>query len=188
MSLTGSIGIFALFPEFAEPLERLGITVDGVGTGPLAGAFDPRRPMEPAAAQALQLGIEHGYRRFLQTVADARGMSTDEVDGVARGRVWTGATAAQLGLVDQLGGLDAAVRAAAARVGVERYALSWPAAELSPARRLLRSLFETAAFEPPVVQASPFARMLGALEGTAADLLRWNDRDHLYAHCLCEAP
>lgn len=189
VSLTGSIGIFALFPEFTEPLERLGVTVDGVGTGPLAGAFDPRRPMEPAAAQALQFGIEHGYRRFLQTVADARGMSVDEVNVVARGRVWTGTTAAELGLVDQLGGLDAAVQAAAARAGIERFELSWPAAQLSPARRLLHSLFETAGIDAaPTVQASPLARLLGKLEGAAADLLRWNDRDHLYAHCLCEAP
>ncbi len=189
VSLTGSIGIFALFPEFTEPLERLGVTVDGVGTGPLAGAFDPRRPMEPAAAQALQLGIEHGYRRFLQTVADARGMSVDEVNTVARGRVWTGATAAELGLVDQLGGLDAAVQAAAGRAGIERFELSWPAAQLSPARRLLRSLFETAGLDPaPTVRSSLLAQLLGKLEGAAADLLRWNDRDHLYAHCLCEAP
>jgi len=188
LSLTGSIGVFALFPEFSEPLARLGVAVDGVDTGPLAGAFDPRRPMAPAAAQALQLGIEHGYRRFLQVVAKARQMRVEEVNGVARGRVWTGMAADKLGLVDQLGGLDAAVRAAAARAGIERFELVWPAAQPSPMRRLLRSLLEAAGLDTTPASRSALARLLGQLEGAAADLLQWHDRDHLYAHCLCEAP
>lgn len=188
LSLTGSIGVFALFPEFSEPLARLGVAVDGVGTGPLAGAFDPRRPMAPAAAQALQLGIEHGYRRFLQVVAKARQMREEEVNVVARGRVWTGTAADKLGLVDQLGGLDAAVSAAAARAGIERFDLTWPAAQPSPMRRLLRSLLEAAGLDTAPASRSALARLLGQLESAAADLLQWHDRDHLYAHCLCEAP
>ena len=62
-TVTGSIGIFGLFPEFAEPLRRLGIGVDGVATAPLAGALDPRRPLDEDAAAAMQLSIDHGYRR-----------------------------------------------------------------------------------------------------------------------------
>ncbi|THF60139.1 signal peptide peptidase SppA [Pseudothauera rhizosphaerae] len=189
VSLTGSIGIFAMFPEFSQPLERLGVTVDGVATGPLAGAFDPRRPMEPAAAQALQLGIEHGYRRFLETVSKARGLSVEEVDGVARGRVWTGQAAADLGLVDKLGGLDGAIAAAAARASVKEYELTWPAAHLSPAQRLLRKFAAFAGLDAaPAAGSGVLGRLIGELETAAGELLRWNDRDHLYAHCLCEAP
>jgi protease-4 len=189
-TLTGSIGIFALFPEFAEPLERMGLTVDGVATGPLAGAFDPRRPLAPAAARALQLGIEHGYRRFLETVAAARGMSVEEVDLIARGRVWTGEAASKLGLVDELGGLDRAIASAAARAGLARYEVVRPEVGLTPAQRLLRRLSADTGLAVPAAAGpdSPLGLMLAALEAETAALLRWNDPRHLYTHCLCEAP
>ncbi len=192
-TLTGSIGIFAMFPEFSEPLKRLGIGVDGISTAPLAGALDPRRPLNQAAADSMQLGIEHGYRRFLTVVSKARNMSTAEVDHVARGRVWTGKTAHELGLVDQLGGLEAAIAAAAARAGLGDYELVWPEAGESLEQRLLRRLTSFAdafGIEPAsslVVQA-PFARLLAELQAPVAELLRWNDPQHLYMHCLCEAP
>lgn len=188
LSLTGSIGIFAMFPEFSQPLERLGMHVDGVATGPLAGALDPRRALDPAAAEAMQIGIEHGYRRFLDTVGNARGLSRAEVDAVARGRVWTGQAAADLGLVDELGGLHAAIDAAARRAGVDNYTLSWPAARLPPLQRLLSSIGARAGAGLPAAQGSAVGLLLGELERNAAALLQWNDRDHLYAHCLCEAP
>jgi len=189
-TLTGSIGIFAMFPELAVPLERLGLTVDGVTTAPLAGAFDPRRPLEPAAAAALQQGIEHGYRRFLEVVAGARHMSTADVDPIARGRVWTGETAHKLGLVDELGGLDAAVAAAAARAGLEQYEVVWPGSARSPAQRLLRRLgaFAASALPPAPGAGSPLGLAFGALQAEAQELLRWNDPQHMYAHCLCAAP
>ena len=192
-SLTGSIGIFAMFPEFAEPLKRLGISVDGVATAPLAGALDPRRPLDPAAAEALQLGIEHGYRRFLDTVAHARGMSAEEVDAVARGRVWTGATAAELGLVDKLGGLHAAVAAAAGAAGLKEYEVRRPQAMQSLEQRLLHRLLSSVPSLPSAAggadaRAGPLARLVAGLERSAAELLYWNDPQHLYAHCLCEAP
>ncbi len=190
-SLTGSIGIFALFPELGVPLNRLGITVDGVATAPLAGALDPRRPLNEEAAAAMQLGIEHGYRRFLQTVADARRMSVDEVDEVARGRVWTGAAAAQLGLVDQLGGLQEAIAAAARRAGVEHYEVVWPEAGESLQQRLLRRLLSGAAqlgFQLPVSVSPTLAALLDSVQLPLAELARWNDPQYRYMHCLCEAP
>lgn len=187
-TLTGSIGIFALFPEVSQPLKRLGVTVDGVATGPLAGVPDPRRPLDPQAAQAMQLGIEHGYRRFLDTVAKARRMPTGEVDAVARGRVWTGETALELGLVDHLGGLDAAIAAAARRAGVEHYSALWSASEVSAGRLLLHRLLGMAGIAPPPAADSPLRRVLAGLEAEAAELLRWNDPQHLYVHCLCGAP
>ncbi len=189
-TVTGSIGIFALFPEFGEPLNRLGITIDGVATAPLAGALDPRRPLDPAAAEALQLVIDNGYKRFLDTVAKARGMKTEEVDPIARGRVWIGAAAAKLGLVDQLGGLDDAVAAAAKRAKLEQYEVVWPAVGGSRSQRLLQHLLGRIGIEtaPAVPANAPVAQMLNGLRTAADELLRWNDPQNLYTHCLCEAP
>ena len=190
-TLTGSIGIFAMFPEFSEPLQRLGINIDGVATAPLAGALDPRRPLSPAAAEAMQLGIEHGYRRFIDVVAKARDMKQGEVETVARGRVWLGAAASELGLVDQTGGLEAAVAAAAARAGLENYDVVWPEAGQSLQERLLRRLAGFAGqfgIELPQAAPSPLLRLLAEAQAPAAALLQWNDPQHQYLHCLCEAP
>lgn len=195
LSVTGSIGIFAMFPEFAEPLERIGVTVDGVTTAPLAGAFDPRRPMEPLAAEAMQIAIEHGYRRFLDTVARARDMSVSDVDLVARGQVWTGEAASKLGLVDHLGGLDAAIAAAAARASLRDYDVVWPESRLSPRDILMRrvgDLMQTIGLLPSTVEPSlapsALGLLLGSLQREAEALLHWNDPQHLYTHCLCEGP
>ena len=192
-SVTGSIGIFGLFPEFSEPLRRLGIGVDGVATAPLAGALDPRRPLDPAAAEAMQLGIEHGYRRFLEVVARARKMTVEEVDAVARGRVWTGAAASSLGLVDKLGGLEDAIAAAAARAGLATHDVVWPAAGESLEQRLLRRLLRVGDdlgidLAGRAAPAAPLAVAAADVERAARELLRWNDPRHHYLHCLCDAP
>lgn len=192
-TLTGSIGIFALFPEIDEPLKRLGISVDGVATSPLAASFDPRRPLDPAAAEAMQLGIEHGYRRFLDTVAKSRRMSVADVDKVARGRVWTGQAAAGLGLVDQVGGLDAALAATARRAGLSDYEVVWPEAIESIEQRLMRRLIGLAG-KVEALQgfdqgaASPLGATLADMQRGARELTRWNDPQHRYVHCLCESP
>jgi protease IV len=188
LTLTGSIGIFALFPDLSGPLERLGVSVDGVSTGPLAGVPDPRRPLTPEAIEVMQRAIEFGYRRFLQTVADGRKMSVEDVDQVARGRVWTGAAAQKLGLVDQLGGLHGAIAAAAARAGVSDYAVTWPEPAVSPRERLLRSVREFVAAEARPAQEGGFAGAFASLQREAQALLTWNDPRHIYVHCQCEGP
>ncbi len=102
-TLTGSIGIFAMFPTFQRSLERVGVHFDGVGTTALSGEFSPVRPMGDATKAILQLSIEHEYRRFIGMVAKARKQDVTTIDGIAQGRVWSGADAKRLGLVDQLG-------------------------------------------------------------------------------------
>jgi protease-4 len=67
-TITGSIGIFAMLPDLSGPFGKLGLAVDGVGTTPLAGGLDPRRPLDPQIASLLQQSIEHGYKRFLGVV------------------------------------------------------------------------------------------------------------------------
>lgn len=192
LTLTGSIGIFALFPEVAEPVKRLGLTIDGVATGPYAGAFDPRRPLDPRVGKAIQLGIDHGYKRFLDIVAKSRNMSVEEVNLLARGRVWTGAAAHKLGLVDQLGGLDGAIAAAATRAGLSSYEVVWPEDSLTPAQLLMQHLSDLGLAALPghgaTVKPSALGGVLARLQADAAQLLQWNDPRHIYVHCLCEAP
>jgi len=189
-TITGSIGIFAMFPEVGEPLARLGLTVDGVETSRLAGALDPRRPLDPEAAEALQLGIGHGYASFIRRVAEGRKMAPEAVEAVAQGRVWLGSDAKTRGLVDQLGGFEQAVAAAARRAGLERFEVIRAEAELPVRERFLRHLVDAAAPWLPRMAAprSPFGMLLADLQDRAGELLRWNDPNHLYAHCLCAAP
>ena len=114
-TITGSIGIFGLIPNFTRTLDKVGVHTDGVSTAKYAGAFDITRPLDPGVATTVQSVIEKGYRDFTGKVAQARGRSVEQVDAVARGRVWSGAQAKERGLVDVLGGLDAALADAAAR-------------------------------------------------------------------------
>lgn len=114
-SITGSIGIFGLIPTIPRALAKIGVHTDGVATTPMAGAFDLARPLSPEAGQVLQSYIEKGYRDFIGGVAAGRGRTPEQIDAVAQGRVWTGAQAMERGLVDQFGGIQAAIADAAAR-------------------------------------------------------------------------
>jgi len=146
-TITGSIGIFAMFPTVEKPLAKyLGVHVDGVGTTRLAGALRLDRALDPAVAQAVQTMIDEGYRDFLSVVSAGRKMTPEAVDRIGRGRVWSGARAAELGLVDHLGSLDDAIQAAAARAGLgEKYAVRYIEKELTFKEKLLRGLVTRAA-------------------------------------------
>ncbi|MEM9302784.1 MAG: signal peptide peptidase SppA [Pseudomonadota bacterium] len=112
-TITGSIGIFGMITNIPRTLARIGVHTDGVGTAPLAGAFRIDRPLEPEAAELIQLVIEDGYDDFIGGVAENRELDKDAVDAVARGRVWTGTQALERGLVDEIGGLREAIDRAA---------------------------------------------------------------------------
>ena len=114
-TITGSIGIFGLFPTADRALGKIGVHTDGVGTTRYAGAFDVTRPLDPGVAAIVQSVIDKGYRDFTGKVAKARGRSVEQIDEVARGRVWSGEQAKARGLVDAFGGMDAAVADAATR-------------------------------------------------------------------------
>ncbi|MDR2926507.1 MAG: signal peptide peptidase SppA [Azoarcus sp.] len=187
-TLTGSIGVFGMFPEFSEPLGALGLSVDGVATAPLAGAFDPRRPLDPAAGEAMQLSIEHTYRQFLGIVAKARKMEPAAVDKIAQGRVWSGQEAVGLGLVDRMGGLDAALATAAGRAGLKDYSAVWPTQSVPPMRLLMKQIFAFADSGQPATASSPANAIAKRLAADFTSLALWNDPRHIYTHCLCEMP
>jgi len=112
-TITGSIGIFGLYYSIPNTLAKFGVQSDGVATGPMAGAFDITRALDPKVGAVIQAIINKGYHDFVGNVAKARGKSYESIDAIAQGRVWTGQQALDRGLVDQLGGLNNAVADAA---------------------------------------------------------------------------
>ncbi len=123
-TLTGSIGVFSLFPNVTELFEeKLGIHFDTVKTSKYAVSFSPYFDLREDEEAIMIESTKRLYRQFLQRVADGRNMDIDQVDKIARGRVWTGRQALANGLVDKLGSLDDAISIAAASAGLDDYRL-----------------------------------------------------------------
>ena len=121
-TLTGSIGIFGMMPNMEGLLsDKLGLDFDIVKTNRYADFASPTRPMTEGEKALLQKTIERGYDLFVTRCAEGREMSKDALCRVAEGRVWTGEMAKELGLVDQIGGIDEAVKAAAEKAGLKEY-------------------------------------------------------------------
>ena len=128
-TLTGSIGIFGMFPNMENLLtNKLGLHFDIVKTNKFADMGSLSRPFNSDEKEALQNYINNGYKLFVKRCAEGRGMTIEAIEKIAEGRVWTGATAKELGLVDELGGLNKAVEIAAQKANIENYSLiSYPA-------------------------------------------------------------
>ncbi|GIX16943.1 MAG: protease [Rhodothalassiaceae bacterium] len=146
-TITGSIGIFGLFFTFEDTAAKFGVHSDGVGTTPFADAFHPARPFNPRMAPVIQKVIEKGYDDFLTRVAEGRKMTKEQVDRIGQGRVWAGATAKELGLVDNLGDLRDAAAAAARLAGLEegRYRIRHVEEEIPPFLKLLMQMAQNTA-------------------------------------------
>src|SRR5260221_6659203 len=113
-TITGSIGVFGIIPNMEKFFKnKLGITFDGVKTGPYADAGAVYRPMTDDEKKIIQGEIELVYSTFKQRVADGRKKDTAYVDSIAQGRVWTGQRAKEVGLIDRFGGTEDAVQCAA---------------------------------------------------------------------------
>jgi protease-4 len=190
-TITGSIGIFAIIPTFDRTLGKIGVTSDGVGTTPLSGQLRLDRPLGAEARTLLQSQVSRGYDEFLERVANGRRKTRDQVDAIAQGRVWAGSDAHRLGLVDQLGSFNDAVKAAARRAKVSSYATEFIEPELTWTEQLLMQLRSRAA--SLVLGASPGERALVQLSQRfdpvtreAERLARFTAPNRLYAYCFCE--
>ena len=127
-TLTGSIGIFGMMPDMQGLAQKVGVSFDVVKTNEFSDMGIPVRPMTESEKALMQAYVERGYDLFLTRVSEGRGMTKEAVDQVGQGRVWTGVRAKELGLVDELGGLDRALEIAVARAGVEGYTrMDYPA-------------------------------------------------------------
>jgi len=191
-TITGSIGIFGLFVTVPETLAKLGIHTDGVGTTPLAGTLDIRRPLSPQLESILNSVIKHGYDEFIGRVAKARKRTPEEIDAIAQGRVWSGSQAKERGLVDKLGGLGDAIASAASRakLGTD-YQVRYVEHEPSAWERLLLSFGDSQAivhfarsfgFSMPGswLDRSEIAQIAGLVESLRGK------RYGAFAHCFCD--
>lgn len=123
-TLTGSIGIFGMFPNVEGLTKKVGLTFDNVKTNAHADFGDMTRPMRDDEKAILQNYIERGYDLFLTRCSDGRGIAKNSLDSIAQGRVWTGNQAVKIGLVDELGGIDKAIEEAAKLANLEDYSLN----------------------------------------------------------------
>ncbi|MBO6556003.1 MAG: signal peptide peptidase SppA [Pseudomonadales bacterium] len=150
-TVTGSIGVFATFPTFERSLEYLGLHSDGVGTTALSGSFNAFSEINPIFERTLQSSVNHTYQRFLSLVSEGRGLSIEQADAIAQGRVWTGDRALQHGLVDAIGDLDDAIESAAVLADIDGYDVIYMEKELSPREQVLRQIMESSiALLPPL--------------------------------------
>ena len=192
-TITGSIGIFGLWMSAPRALEKIGVHSDGVATTPLAGVFDPTRPLDPGAGALIQSVIDHGYAQFIGKVSLARNSSPEKIDNIARGRVWSGAQAKERGLVDVLGGLGEAQAEAAklAKLGKD-YDVEYVEKPLSAFDQIFLDMSRRSALAGLVRSAGPAAALLGKdqIERVHAEL-SWLQRPktglpvRVVAHCFC---
>lgn len=113
-SLTGSIGVFSIIPDFSKTIsDKLHINITPVNSNRHADMYNMIRPLTPAETAYMQATVENVYSRFTSLVAEGRDMSVEEVEALAQGRVWTGAEAVENGLVDEIGNIEDAIRYAA---------------------------------------------------------------------------
>ncbi|HAS8322647.1 signal peptide peptidase SppA [Vibrio vulnificus] len=189
-TLTGSIGIFSVITTFEKGFNKLGIYTDGVGTSPFSGE-GISTGLSKGASQAFQMGIEHGYQRFISLVGDNRDLSLDAVDKVAQGRVWTGYDALHHGLVDQIGDFDDAVAEAAKMAQLENYNLYWVEEPLSPTEQFIQEFMKQVKISMGVdiqsILPSSLQPVAQQMEQHASLLQNFNDPKGYYAFCLnCE--
>jgi len=192
-TITGSIGIFGMFPTYQRTLEVVGVATDGIGSTPWTGELRPDREMSEHAKQLFQLVINDGYQDFITSVAESREMEVEDVDAIGQGQVWTGMDALNNGLVDELGNLDDAIAAAAELAGLsdDDFGIKTIEQELSPTEQMIVDLLSAVSVtgfdvsrwrEQPDIVNDVAAR----IAEKAAPLLRFNDPKGVYSHCFCE--
>jgi len=199
-TITGSIGIFGMMMTFEDSLSKLGIHTDGVGTTDIAG-FGPTQPLTDGMAQLFQLSINKGYQNFITLVAQNRNMTLEEVDAIAQGRVWSGAKAKELGLVDELGNLTDAIVAAAELAELEQYDTLLIEKEPSSRNKFIQKMMGKSSsllaftrisssdlMSPNSIDNKPVSQLVGQLQKELAAINQFNDPQGTYTLCLaCSA-
>lgn len=194
-TVTGSIGVFAVVPSFENTLADYGVTTDGVRTTPLSGQPDILAGFTPEVDGMLQASVENTYRKFVDLAAKARGSTPEKMDTIAQGRVWPGAEAQRIGLVDQMGDLDAALAYAArlGGVGNEKWHAEFIGGEPDRFSAMLRSLFSkpsdsAAAYDLTSMIALRQQAQIGRVAGLLKDMFGSRGAQAYCLECPVSSP
>ncbi len=183
-TITGSIGVFGLLLNIQKIANNNGIDWDTVKTGQLADLSTITRPKNPQELEIYQAAVNRFYDLFIETVAKGRKLSPDKVRTVAQGRVWTGKDAVKIGLVDQIGGLEAAVQYAAktAKLGDDWSLKEYPRSQ-SWQEELFSNLLQT--YLPPLTKNNhPLTQEWQNFQQELLKLPTFNDPHSVYAKLL----
>jgi protease IV len=141
-TITGSIGVLGLIPNLEETMKnKLGITFDYVASNENAGMMSVTRPLTQYQKDVILESIEDIYATFVNHVSEGRDMTFEDVDAIGQGRVWVGSDALEIGLVDELGGLDQAIAAAIEEAGLETWSIKEYPEQKDPIEELFKELF-----------------------------------------------
>ncbi len=190
-TITGSIGVFGLVPTFERSLGKLGINTDGVGTTSLAGTLRIDRAMSETAKNVYQLSVEHEYTQFVDKVSQARGKPFEAIDEIAQGRVWAANDARERGLVDQLGLLEDAVKAAAVRAQLgDKYSQEYLEVDMSWRQLLAQELNAltgrlTRMLAPELQLLNSLRQHWSPLERELQRMQRFAGTLNSYYYCAC---
>lgn len=192
-TVTGSIGVFGMFPTYQRTLRTVGVATDGVGSTPWAGQLRPDREMSEPMKELFQLIINDTYDDFISGVAVRRAMDKQVVDSIAQGQVWTGRDALENGLIDALGTFEDAIRAAAelADLADGAYGQKLIEIRMSPTEQMIMnflSLSQKAGVDVTSLTNGPSAleSFASGLQELLAGLSQFNDPKGIYSHCFCE--
>jgi len=186
-TITGSIGAFSAFPTIEGVIDYIGVKVDGLGTTPLAGAASLNRGLSPEMSNIVQALSYGAYEDFIELVATGRNMSDADVRKIAEGIVWIGADAAEIGLVDQLGGLQEAVESAAALAGVDQWRTGRTQVPPSFESILLEEISRS--FSASVLpKGGWFESLIEGFRPVVKGVSDLRDPMHVYVQCLACAP
>ncbi len=182
-TITGSIGVWGLLFNFKQLANEHGITFDGVKTAPFADIFTVSREKTPEELAIIQEFTDFIYDQFLEKVSTGRDMPLDHVEEIAQGRVWTGQQALDIGLVDQIGGLQDAIYHAAE---IANAGDNWTIRQIPEKKNFseaLEELFSSPEGAPPVIKQRPslFGELTSALRTEMESLRAFNDPKGIYA-------
>lgn len=179
-TITGSIGVFGLVFNIEGLAENLELHFDGVKTAPFADIYTVSRPRSEEEMALIQKFTDQIYNAFLAKVAEGRSLDASVVSEIAQGRVWAGTSARELGLVDEFGGLDAAIREALTLGELEYYAIEQVPSVATFAENLAMMLEQQGA--PPVVKSPGLLEQLATeFENHNSKLRSFNDPRSIYA-------
>jgi protease-4 len=197
-TVTGSIGVIAIFPTAEKVMDKIGVHTAGTPTTWLGDSFNPLRPLNPKFGEVIQMGVENTYRDFTTRAAVARKTTPEKIDAVAQGRVWTGAQAKERGLIDTLGNFQDAINSAAKRAKLgDAYRVAYIERESSKFEQIF-SLFGESAVKALGDHFKANLALNGIPSATATEMMNdfaWltdmrkeNKAFMVMAHCMCKVP